>query len=75
MRLALADMLEWHLGSAEDRLPTHRSFDEWYSIPCTYDEAIWPSLNETKSMWPSVGNKQGWDPRNLQSPKKRSRSG
>ena len=22
---------------------------------------MWPSLNETKSMWPSVGNKQGWD--------------
>jgi hypothetical protein len=22
---------------------------------------MWPSLNETKGMWPSVGNRQGWD--------------
>ena len=52
---------KWHLGSAEDRFPTHRGFDEWYGIPRTYDEAMWPSLNETKGMWPSVGNKQGWN--------------
>ena len=52
---------KWHLGSAEDRLPTHRGFDEWYGIPRTYDEGMWPSLNETGSMWPSVGNKQGWN--------------
>jgi arylsulfatase A-like enzyme len=50
---------KWHLGSAEARLPTNRGFDEWYGIPRTYDEAMWPSLDETKSMWPSVGNKQG----------------
>ena len=54
---------KWHLGSVEERLPTHRGFDEWYGIPRTYDEAMWPSLNETKSMWPSVGNKQGWNPK------------
>jgi len=52
---------KWHLGSAEERLPTSRGFDEWYGIPRTYDEAMWPSLNETKSMWPSVGDKQGWN--------------
>lgn len=52
---------KWHLGSAENRFPTHQGFDEWYGIPRTYDEAMWPSLNETKSMWPSVGNKQGWN--------------
>src|SRR4051812_7711958 len=52
---------KWHLGSAEDRMPTNQGFDEWYGIPRTYDEAMWPSLDETKSMWPSVGNKQGWD--------------
>src|SRR5215472_15534860 len=52
---------KWHLGSAEARLPTNRGFDEWYGIPRTYDEAEWPSLNETNSMWPSVGNKQGWN--------------
>jgi arylsulfatase len=52
---------KWHLGSAEDRFPTHQGFDEWYGIPRTYDEAMWPSFNETKGVWPSVGNKQGWN--------------
>ncbi|MBR1156693.1 arylsulfatase [Bradyrhizobium sp. JYMT SZCCT0428] len=52
---------KWHLGSAEDRMPTNQGFDEWYGIPRTYDEAMWPSLNETRSMWPSVGNKHGWN--------------
>jgi arylsulfatase A-like enzyme len=52
---------KWHLGSTEDRLPTNRGFDEWYGIPRTYDESLWPSLNETGGMWPSVGNKQGWN--------------
>src|SRR5262245_57286558 len=51
---------KWHLGSAEARFPTHQGFDEWYGIPRTYDEAMWPSLNETNSVWPSVGDKQGW---------------
>jgi arylsulfatase len=50
---------KWHLGSAEERLPTHFGFDD--GIPRTYDEAMWPSLNETNSMWPSVGNKEGWN--------------
>jgi arylsulfatase A-like enzyme len=54
---------KWHLGSAEDRFPTHQGFDEWYGIPRTYDEAMWPSLNETHGMWPSVGNHQGWNPK------------
>jgi len=52
---------KWHLGSIEDRLPTHQGFDEWYGIPRSYDEALWPSLNETGGMWPSLGNKQGWN--------------
>src|SRR5215469_10932845 len=52
---------KWHLGSAEARFPTHRGFDEWYGIPRTYDEALWTSLNQTNSMWPSIGNKQGWN--------------
>ena len=49
---------KWHLGSSEARFPTNQGFDEWYGIPRTYDEAMWPSLIETKGMWPSVGNKQ-----------------
>lgn len=52
---------KWHLGSALARLPSNRGFGEWYGIPRTYDEAMWPSLNETNSMWPSVGDKQGWN--------------
>jgi arylsulfatase A-like enzyme len=52
---------KWHLGSAEERFPTNQGFDEWYGIPRTYDEALWPSLNEAKGMWPSIGNKQGWN--------------
>ena len=52
---------KWHLGSAEERFPTHQGFDEWYGIPRTYDEAFWPSLNEAKGLWPSIGNKQGWN--------------
>ena len=52
---------KWHLGSTEGRLPTNFGFDEWYGIPRSYDECLWPSLNETKSMWPSVGSKQGWN--------------
>lgn len=54
---------KWHLGSDETRLPTHQGFDEWYGIPRTYDEAMWPAQNETQGMWPSLGNKQGWDPK------------
>jgi len=53
---------KWHLGSIEARLPTNRGFDEWYGIPRTYSEVFWPSLNDTHSVWPSVGAKQGWDP-------------
>lgn len=52
---------KWHLGSTDARLPTNRGFDEWYGIPRTYDEGMWPSLNETNGMWPSVGNTQGWN--------------
>jgi arylsulfatase A-like enzyme len=47
-------------------MPTNLGFDEWYGIPRTYDEAMWPSLDETKNMWPSVGNKQGWDAKVVQ---------
>jgi arylsulfatase A-like enzyme len=53
---------KWHLGSVEERLPTHQGFDEWYGIPRTYDESMWPAQNETGGMWPSQGNKQGWSP-------------
>jgi arylsulfatase len=54
---------KWHLGSAEARFPTHQGFDEWYGIPRTYDESLWPAQNEAQGLWPSIGNKQGWDPK------------
>ena len=33
---------KWHLGSQDGRLPNDQGFDEWYGIPRTTDEAIWP---------------------------------
>ena len=54
---------KWHLGSAESRFPTHQGFDEWYGIPRTYDEAMWSAQNQSQGMWPSIGAKQGWDPK------------
>ena len=52
---------KWHLGSTEPRFPTNRGFDEWYGIPRSYAEVLWPTLNDTHSVWPSRGSKQGWD--------------
>src|SRR4026209_2071110 len=34
---------KWHLGSQNGRLPNDQGFDEWYGIPRTTDEALWPS--------------------------------
>jgi len=33
---------KWHLGSNNGRLPNDQGFDEWYGIPRTTDEALWP---------------------------------
>jgi arylsulfatase len=33
---------KWHLGSQDGRLPNDQGFDEWYGIPRTTDEAMWP---------------------------------
>lgn len=33
---------KWHLGSRDGRLPNDQGFDEWYGIPRTTDEALWP---------------------------------
>ncbi len=30
---------KWHLGDAQDRLPSARGFDEWYGLPRTLNEA------------------------------------
>jgi len=34
---------KWHLGSEQGRLPNSQGFDEWYGIPRTTDEAMYPS--------------------------------
>jgi arylsulfatase A-like enzyme len=34
---------KWHLGSSDGRLPSDQGFDEWYGIPRTTDESLWPS--------------------------------
>jgi arylsulfatase len=34
---------KWHLGSQDGRLPNDQGFDEWYGIPRTTDEALWPT--------------------------------
>jgi arylsulfatase A-like enzyme len=33
---------KWHLGSRPGRHPNDQGFDEWYGIPRTTDEALWP---------------------------------
>jgi CBS domain-containing protein len=40
---ATAHFGKWHLGSAQGRLPSDQGFDEWYGIPRTTDEAMYPS--------------------------------
>jgi arylsulfatase A-like enzyme len=34
---------KWHLGSHEGRFPNDQGYDEWYGMPRTTDEAMWPS--------------------------------
>jgi arylsulfatase len=34
---------KWHLGSHDGRLPNDQGFDEWYGIPRTTDESLWPT--------------------------------
>jgi arylsulfatase len=45
---ATAQFGKWHLGSDQSRLPTRQGFDEWFGIPCTTDEAYWPSATGFK---------------------------
>jgi arylsulfatase A-like enzyme len=40
---------KWHLGSTNGRLPNDQGFDEWYGIPRTTDEALWPSEPAARS--------------------------
>lgn len=40
---ATAHFGKWHLGSEQGRLPNNQGFDEWYGIPRTTDESMFPS--------------------------------
>ena len=33
---------KWHLGNSVGRYPTDQGFDEWYGIPNSTDESLWP---------------------------------
>lgn len=33
---------KWHLGTEDGRWPTDHGFDEWYGIPRSYTECLWP---------------------------------
>lgn len=39
---ATACVGKWHIGAAQGRWPTDHGFDEWYGIPRTWDESLWP---------------------------------
>lgn len=39
---ATAIVGKWHIGDSPGRWPTDHGFDEWYGIPRSYDEALWP---------------------------------
>jgi len=39
---ATAIVGKWHIGDAPGRWPTDHGFDEWYGIPRSYDECLWP---------------------------------
>jgi len=34
---------KWHLGDTKGRFPTDQGFDEWYGIPNTTDESLYPT--------------------------------
>jgi arylsulfatase A-like enzyme len=44
---------KWHLGDSEGRYPNDQGFDEWYGIPNSSDEAMWP---QQKDFDPSVAH-------------------
>lgn len=39
---ATAIVGKWHVGDADGRWPTDHGFDQWYGIPRSYDECLWP---------------------------------
>ena len=52
---------KWHLGQAEGRYPTDQGFDEWYGIPNSTDESLWPS-QEMFQKYRKLAKKTGKNP-------------
>ena len=52
---------KWHLGQTEGRYPTDQGFDEWYGIPNSTDESLWPS-QEMFQKFRALAKKSGEDP-------------
>lgn len=43
---ATAHFGKWHLGDSEGRYPNDQGFDEWYGIPNSSDESLWPQRKD-----------------------------
>jgi arylsulfatase A-like enzyme len=41
---------KWHLGHTKGRFPTDQGFDEWYGIPNSTDESLWPDQPQFNEM-------------------------
>jgi arylsulfatase len=41
---------KWHLGHTEGRFPTDQGFDEWWGIPNSTDESLWPDQAQFNSV-------------------------
>ena len=41
---------KWHLGHTAGRFPTDQGFDEWYGIPNSTDESLWPDQEQFNSV-------------------------
>ena len=37
---------KWHLGNTQGRFPTDQGFDEWYGIPDSTDEVLYPTSDQ-----------------------------
>ena len=47
---------KWHLGDTPGRFPTDQGFDEWYGIPNTTDEALYPTSDQFDPTVAHVGH-------------------
>jgi arylsulfatase len=66
---------KWHLGHTKGRFPTDQGFDEWYGIPNSTDESLWPDqpqFNEVvkENLSPYVVPEYVYDGKKGSNPKK-----